>query len=93
MAAGRCSGCGRTGSLRKISQHVVDCIDYQELFERDPAKALDPAVEHERFRAEECNPEARAHQRGERLQPRFAEINRQQSASAARWATPPDILD
>jgi hypothetical protein len=93
VAAGRCAGCGRTGSLRKITQHMVSCSDFIDLFGRDPAKALDPEAEYDRYRAEERNAEARAHQRGERLAVRFAEINRQQAASASRWAKPPDILD
>jgi hypothetical protein len=93
MATGRCSGCGRTDSLRKISTHIVDCFAYLDLFQRDPARALGPAAEYERYRAEDRSPEARAEQRGERLQVRFAEINRQQAVSASRWAKPPDILD
>lgn len=93
MASGRCSGCGRADSLRKISTHIVSCPDYAELFQSDPSKALDPAAEHRRFQTEDRSPEARAEQRGERLLVRFADINRQQAASTARWAKPPSILD
>lgn len=93
MAAGRCSGCGRKDSLRKINQHVVSCPSYLDLFEHDPARCLDPAAEYERFRTEDNTPEARAQQRGARLELRFAEINRLQAHSATRWARPPDILD
>lgn len=93
MTTGRCSGCGRADSLRKIRLHIVDCSLYLDLFQRAPEGALDPAAEHERYRTEDRNPEARAEQRGERLEVRFAEINRQQSLSTFRWAKPPDILD
>lgn len=93
MALGRCSGCGRADSLRKISLHILSCPLYGELFAREPERCLDPAAENERYRAEENTPQARAEQRGERLHQRFSEINRQQAVSASRWARPPDILD
>lgn len=93
MATGRCSGCGRTDSLRKIRLHILHCTRYEHLFHHEPDRALDPAAEHQRYQAEERNPEARAEQRGERLEVRFAAINRHQATSATRWARPPDILD
>lgn len=93
MPAGRCSGCGRTDSLRKVRLHVVECTDYIELFRQEPARALDPHAEYVRYRREHGSPEARAVQRGHRLEVRFAEINRHQAASTSRWATPPDILE
>lgn len=93
MALGRCSGCGRIDSHRKIGLHIVSCPDYLSLFVREPDRALDPVAEHDRYRAEDRSPQARAEQRGERLNARFAEINRQQAVSASRWAKPPDILD
>lgn len=92
MAAGRCSGCGRTDSVRKINLHIIECEDYVDLYLHDPARALTPAAEFERHRNEDT-PEARAVARGARLQARFAEINKQQAASATRWARPPDILE
>ncbi len=93
MATGRCSGCGRADSVSKISLHIVSCQAYSELFQRQPGKCLDPAAEAARYRAEEQNPEARAEQRGVRLEQRFAEINQLQAVSASRWSRPPDILD
>lgn len=93
MATGRCAGCGRIASLRKISQHIVDCESYIELYKREPAQCLDPVAELNRFRDQGGAPQARAEQRDERLRARFAEINRQQLASASRWAKPPDILE
>lgn len=93
MAAGRCAGCGQTGSVRRVRLHILDCTSYIELFQRDPGLALTPEAELSRFRREDDTPEARARRRGERLTPRFAEINRAQLAAASRWATPPDLLD
>lgn len=93
MAAGRCAGCGRTGPGSKIAGHVIACQAFIELFERDPGRALTPEAELIRFLHEDDTPEARAAARGQRLEERFAEINRQQAVSASRWATPPDLLD
>lgn len=93
MASGRCAGCGRIDSLRKISQHIVDCQDYHALFAHDPTRCLTPAAEYQRYRHEENSAVARAEQRGTRLAVRFAHINRHQAASAVRWQRPPDILE
>lgn len=93
MAAGRCAGCGRIDSLRKIGQHIVDCVGYLTLFSTDSGRCLTPAGEYERYRREETSAVARAEQRGTRLAARFREINRHQAASAARWQRPPDILE
>jgi hypothetical protein len=93
MATGRCAGCGRTDSLRKITVHIIECADYAALYERDPGLALTPQAEYDRFRREDDTPEAHARQRDQRLKARFAEINRAQAASASRWACPPDILE
>lgn len=93
MPAGRCAGCGRVDSRRKIALHIAECSQYIELYQRDPSRALTPEAEYERHRTVDMTPEARAFQRGVRLKHRFAEINQQQQASASRWATPPDILE
>lgn len=93
MAAGRCAGCERTGSLRKINLHVIECPQFTALYAADPQRALAPAQEWLRHRREDTTEEARAVARGRRLTARFADINRQQAVSASRWATPPDILD
>lgn len=93
MASGRCAGCGRIDSLRKISQHIVDCPLYVDLFHHDPDRCLAPAAEFERYRTEDNSAIARAEQRGTRLSARFAEINRHQAVSTARWLRPPDILE
>ncbi len=93
MATGRCAGCGRTSSLRRVSQHIVDCPQYLNLYQQDPHRCLAPEAEYERFRREDNSPVAKAEQRGTKLAARFAEINRHQARSAARWQRPPDILE
>jgi hypothetical protein len=93
MATGRCAGCGRTDSHRKISLHIVDCHKYLELFQQHPERCLAPVAEHERYRTEDNSPVARAEQRGTRLTARFAEINQHHQRTAARWRRPKDILD
>jgi hypothetical protein len=93
MASGRCAGCGRIDSLRKVSQHIVDCPEYLTLFENHPGRCLTPVAEFERYRRDDDSAMARAQQRGSRLAARFAQINRHQAASAARWQRPPDILE
>lgn len=93
MAAGRCAGCGRTDSARKVAVHVLACKAFIDVFEQDPERALTPEAELDRFRREDDTPEAKAVARGLRLEERFAAINRQQQVSASRWVTPPDILE
>lgn len=93
MATGRCSGCGRIGSLRKINQHVIDCSQYIELFVSAPLRCLAPAEEYQRYQAQEHSAVAKAEHRGARLAARFAEINRHQAAATVRWQRPPDILE
>lgn len=93
MAQGRCAGCGRTDSVRKISQHIINCPEYSRLFQTDRARCLTPAAEYERYRIEDNSALAKAGRRGERLSVRFAEINRHQAASERRWQRPKDILE
>jgi len=93
MAQGRCAGCGRIDSLRKVSLHIVGCSEYIDLYARHPERCLAPVAEFERYCIEDNSPVARAEQRGTRLAERFAEINQHQHRSAARWARPKDILE
>jgi hypothetical protein len=93
MPAGRCSGCGRIDSRTKIGQHVVTCTAYAELFSHSPDECLDPGADYLRYRATTDTPDARAQRRDDRLRGRFAELDRHQAVSVARWRTPPDILD
>lgn len=92
MALGRCAGCGRTGSCKKVEVHALTCPQYLELFRTQPERCLDPAAEHDRHK-EQNTSEARAAQRDIRLRARFAEMERQQNIQGQRWRKPKDILD
>lgn len=93
MAAGRCAGCGRTGSAKKIRAHAMTCPQYTELFQSDPGRCLDPEAEHERYRTEDNTSEARALRRHQRLTGSYAELERRQALQSARWRRPKDILE
>lgn len=53
MAAGRCAGCGKTGSACKVNGHILTCEKWLALYQSDPSKALDAAAEHIRWKAED----------------------------------------
>lgn len=94
MAQGRCAGCGKTdGSAKALNKHILQCPDYIALYKVDPARALTPEAEWERWQAEENNPEAREAAREERIATRIAESVAKLDKQHSRWATPPDILD
>lgn len=40
--AGRCEGCGRTDSVRKVTSHIQGCDRWLALYASDPALALSP---------------------------------------------------
>jgi len=61
MAAGRCAGCGRQGSARRISHHTTECAPWLELFEADPSRALSPEAEYQRWQREGRQEERDAH--------------------------------
>jgi hypothetical protein len=50
---GRCSGCQQAGPLKKIGAHVITCAAWAALYREDPAAALAPAEEYERWRAQD----------------------------------------
>jgi hypothetical protein len=52
-APGRCAGCGETGPERAVAGHAVRCPEFAALHRLDPARALPPAAEHQRWLAEE----------------------------------------
>jgi len=70
----------------------MQCPRYLELYKSNPAAALDPRAEFDRFKREEDSPEARAVAKDERLAKRFAELDTRRVAQTERWATPPDPL-
>ncbi len=91
MPTGRCSGCGQTGTVTKISSHILDCPDYLTLFSTDPAACLAPAAAAEQHRSSDTAT-ARATRRDQRLRVRFAELDREIKVQTGRWRTPPDLL-
>jgi hypothetical protein len=94
MAQGRCAGCGKSDSSAKaLNKHIMSCPQYVALFQKDPARALTPEAEYERWQAEDNNPEAREAAREARISVRIAESVVKQGNQHTRWATPPDILD
>jgi hypothetical protein len=49
VAAGRCEGCGRTGSACKIANHTTECALWLALFAEDPSLALSPQESYRRW--------------------------------------------
>jgi hypothetical protein len=93
MAQGRCAGCGKTdGSARKMSNHILSCPEYIELYKRT-GRALTPEEEFVRWSNEENDPESRAAAKDERLSKRFAELDTAREVQSARWQKPRDILE
>ena len=46
---GRCAGCGETADLSATRRHIVSCSKWAALYQRDPAHALSPEDEYERW--------------------------------------------
>ena len=53
MAYGRCAGDGETGELKAVTSHVLRCPAWAALYRADPARALTPAGEYDRWAAKE----------------------------------------
>lgn len=88
VATGRCSGCGASGTPKRIRVHVRACEKYRDLLRSDPDRALEPEAEHERWIAED-----RAAERGQRREQLAEVTDAKQARQRARFATPPDILE
>jgi hypothetical protein len=87
VSIGRCAGCGSTGPDKNLRAHVRSCSDFAELYRRDPALAMDPVPEYQRWQ--------RDSRPAERVAGRHAAIDDEEARRAAmhrRFATPPDIL-
>jgi hypothetical protein len=79
-AQGRCAGCQLTGELKTVGVHVIKCAKWAELYRKDPAAALSPKDEYERWRDSERAAEHRAD-----LEDRIADTQRRRAASVARF--------
>ena len=85
---GRCAGCQETGELRKIDHHVLTCAKWAALYRADPAAALMPAQEHERWAREERPGEHQAD-----LARRVSDTQARRRASVARFRTADPLED
>jgi hypothetical protein len=85
---GRCAGCQESGELKRIDHHVLTCAKWAALYRADPAAALMPAQEHERWVREERAAEHRADLAG-----RVADTQARRRASVARFATVDPLED
>jgi hypothetical protein len=87
VAAGRCAGCGETGSSCKIAGHILTCPDWQALYAADRSRALSPEAEYRRWQDG-----GRTADRAERLLAVTSDVEGRRTAAALRFR-PPDILD
>ena len=87
MAAGRCEGCGQTGSARKLAAHITQCSQWLKLYVQDPHLALSPEESHHRWKEG-----GRAESRAARLLAVTSDIADRRGLAAARFS-PPHPLD
>lgn len=85
---GRCEGCGTTGPVPKVGEHILQCAAWQKLYAADPALALSPEESYRRWQ-EGGKDEAR----GVRIAAAVELENRLLAAAAARFSRPKDILE
>jgi hypothetical protein len=85
---GRCPGCQETGELKKIVFHVMTCLKWAALYRADPAAALAPAQEYERWATEE-----RAGERAADLARRVSDTQGRRAASVARFTVRDPLED
>lgn len=85
---GRCAGCQESGPLRAIEYHVMKCEKWAALYRADPAAALAPAQEQERWAREERAAEHKAD-----LDRRVADTQGRRAASVARFKTTDPLED
>ena len=75
-----------------MKAHVASCPDYVSLYRRDPAAALDPGPEFERWEKFEQGAE-KAAAREDRIGKLIDGNERKLAAARQRWQTPKDILE
>lgn len=86
-AQGRCAGCGKTGTARKIDVHTLDCEDFQVLHARSPAAALGAQAEYARWAGAD-----KAQGRLDRRDTGLAVTRAARAVQAQRFARLPDVL-
>jgi hypothetical protein len=87
-AQGRCAGCQEAGELKAVTWHVRWCEKWALLYRADPAAALMPAEEYERWVREERPAEHTAD-----LQRRVADTVSQRERSVNRFRKPDPLED
>jgi hypothetical protein len=87
-AQGRCAGCQETGELKAVSWHVTACPKWAALYRADPAAALGPAQEFDRW-ADQERPGARA----DDLAGRVSDTQKMRRASIARFKVADPLED
>jgi len=75
-----------------MKTHVASCPDYVRLYRSDPAAALDPGPEFERWEKFEQEQE-KAAAREDRIGKLIDGNERKLQAARERWRTPKDILE
>lgn len=89
MIAGRCAGCGETSkSASEIREHTRYCPDYRALYARDPAAALDPEAEYQRWVSED-----RGAERAGRREDAVAEADRRRAEQRDLLAVQDPLAD
>jgi len=92
MPVGRCAGCGKTsGSARVINAHVLECPEYKELYKTNPAAALSPQAEQQRWLTEDGKTQdqiATAQARALRAEAHREVNDRKLTSEALRWSAP-----
>lgn len=81
-AQGRCAGCHAQDELKAAEWHVLCCEKWAALYRSDPAAALSPAEEYDRWRRED-----RSGERAADLQRRVVDTQAERAASVARFAS------
>lgn len=85
---GRCAGCREAGELKAVAHHVLTCAKWAALYRADPAAALAPAQEHERWVRDERAGEHKAD-----LDRRVADTQGRRAASVARFKVEDPLED
>lgn len=85
---GRCAGCQESGALKRVEQHVMTCEKWAALYRADPAAALTPAQEQERWAREERAGEHKAD-----LDRRVSDTQGRRAASVARFKVKDPLED
>jgi hypothetical protein len=85
---GRCAGCQECGELKRVTLHVMTCARWAALYRGNPAAALGPAEELERWTRED-----RGGERAADLARRVSDTQGRRAASVARFTVRDPLED